>query len=87
MRVDESWRSNASESCNSHPRLTGPLVLTYFEFLLVCFGLNVYLFALLDVYNDDSGEFCLNDRILVLSLTEYTLFFSRKRKTKTTKTM
>ena len=23
--MDESGRSNASESCNSHPRLTGPL--------------------------------------------------------------
>ena len=24
IRVRESWRSNARESCNSHPRLTGP---------------------------------------------------------------
>ena len=39
MRVDESWRSNASESCNSHqlsstliishPRLTGPLEVAF----------------------------------------------------------
>ena len=35
MRVDECWRSNESESCDSHPRLIRPL-----NFIFVFLGWN-----------------------------------------------